>query len=59
MYKAFAHYQLYNTMLVQFQNNSKNLIYNIRHSGGLSDIWSGSAALPLLQDLEKWQIGQL
>ncbi len=26
MYKAFAHYQLYNTMMVQFQNNSKNLI---------------------------------
>ncbi len=35
-------------------NNSNNLIYNIRHSGGLSDIWSGSAALPLLQDLTKW-----
>ena len=26
MYKAFTQYQLYNTMLVQFQNNSKNLI---------------------------------
>ena len=36
--------------------NSKNLIYNIQHSGGLSDIWSGSAALPLLQDLQKWGI---
>ena len=37
--------------------NSENLIYNIQHSGGLSDIWSGSAALPLLQDLKKWGIG--
>ena len=26
MYKAFANYQMYNTMMVQFQNNSKNLI---------------------------------
>lgn len=37
-------------------NNSKNLIYNIQHSGGLSDLWSGSAALPLLEDLKKWKI---
>jgi len=37
-------------------NNSKNLIYNIQHSGGLSDIWSGSAALPLLEDLRKWKV---
>ena len=32
--------------------NSNNLIYDIPYSGGLSDIWSGSAALPLDQDLK-------
>lgn len=37
-------------------SNSNNLIYNIKHAGGLSDIWSGSAAIPLEQDLKKWGI---
>ena len=37
-------------------NNSNNLIYNITNSGGLSDMWSGSAALPLNQDLKNWGI---
>ena len=36
--------------------NSNNLIYDIPYSGGLSDIWSGSAALPLDQDLKNWKI---
>ena len=35
-------------------NNSRNLIYNITNSGGLSDMWSGSAALALNQDLKNW-----
>ena len=37
-------------------NNSNKLIYNIENSGGLSDIWSGSAAFALNQDLKNWGI---
>ncbi len=36
--------------------NSKNLIYDIPYSGGLSDIWSASASLPTNIDVNNWGI---
>ena len=34
--------------------NSNNIIYDVPYSGGLSDFWSGFAALPMDQNLNKW-----
>ncbi len=34
--------------------NSNNVIYDVPYSGGLSDFWSGFAALPMDQNLNKW-----
>ena len=34
--------------------DSNNVIYDVTYSGGLSDFWSGFAALPLDQNLNKW-----
>ena len=36
--------------------NSDNLIYDVPFCGGLSDLWSGFAALPMDQNLNKWGI---
>jgi len=36
--------------------NSDNLIYDVPFCGGLSDLWSGFAALPMVQNLSKWGI---
>ena len=36
--------------------NSNNLIYDVSLSGGLSDFWSGFAALPMSQNLNKWGV---
>jgi len=36
--------------------NSDYLIYDVPYSGGLSDLWSGFATLPMVQNLNNWGI---
>ena len=53
IYSQIRHNFGYSFNEIKVENCSK-LIYEFPYAGGLSDFWSCSAALPLIQDLNNW-----